>query len=44
MPEDTKPDTTKTPDSKPQNWWQTLPGLITAIAAIITAIAHSNPG
>jgi hypothetical protein len=39
MPEDIKPDSAKTPDPKPQNWWQTLPGLITAIATIITAIA-----
>jgi hypothetical protein len=39
MPENIKPDPAKTPDPKPQNWWQTLPGLITAIATIITAIA-----
>jgi hypothetical protein len=39
MPENVKPDPAKTPDPKPQNWWQTLPGLITAIATIITAIA-----
>ncbi len=39
MPEDIKPDSAKTPDPKPQNWWQTLPGLLTAIATIITAIA-----
>jgi hypothetical protein len=26
-------------ESKPQSWWQTLPGILTAMAAIITAIA-----
>jgi hypothetical protein len=38
MTEDSKPETPKTPDSKSQSWWQTLPGLITAIAGTITAI------
>lgn len=34
---------------KPQNWWQTLPGILTAVAGIITAVtglvvALSQPG
>jgi len=24
--------------SKPQSWWQTLPGILTAVAALITAV------
>jgi len=25
-------------EQKPQNWWQTVPGILTATAAIITAV------
>jgi hypothetical protein len=39
MPENTKSEAPKSPDTKAQSWWQTLPGLITAIAGTITAIA-----
>jgi hypothetical protein len=33
----TKPDTEPPAGGKPQNWWHTLPGVLTGVAAIITA-------
>jgi len=28
-----------TDEAKPRNWWQTLPGVLTALAALVTALA-----
>jgi hypothetical protein len=37
--EDLKTELAKDTESKSSNWWQTLPGVLTAIAGIITGIA-----
>lgn len=39
MAEDLEFEATKDTESRTSNWWQTLPGVLTAIAGIITGIA-----
>jgi hypothetical protein len=38
MPEEPKSDEAQSEEPKLQSWWQTVPGLLTAVAALITAL------